>query len=136
MVGVDDGGDDGQAEPDALAVADSSVEAPECSNRDSIANSGTRCLMFVTEMDDMPSPVPVTTLTEPPGLPVADKTGASLDEDQRGLAEYLGHHDPAFTLRVYSHLVPASHERARQVFDGYLFRPRRGRRNSHGTGAR
>jgi integrase len=40
------------------------------------------------------------------------------------LAEYLGHHDPAFTLRVYSHLVPASHERARQVFDAHLFRPR------------
>ncbi len=40
------------------------------------------------------------------------------------LAEYLGHHDPAFTLRVYSHLVSGSHERARQVFDSRLFRPR------------
>lgn len=40
------------------------------------------------------------------------------------LAEYLGHHDPAFTLRVYSHLIDGSHERARQVFDARLFRPR------------
>ncbi len=39
-------------------------------------------------------------------------------------AEYLGHHDPAFTLRVYSHLVAGSHERARQVFDSHLFRLR------------
>jgi integrase len=40
------------------------------------------------------------------------------------LAEYLGHHDPAFTLQVYSHLIPASHERARQVFDAAMFWPR------------
>jgi integrase len=40
------------------------------------------------------------------------------------LAEYLGHHDPAFTLRVYSHLIAGSHERARRVFDARLFRPR------------
>jgi integrase len=39
------------------------------------------------------------------------------------LAEYLGHHDPAFTLRVYSHLMPGSHGRARQVFDAVMFRP-------------
>lgn len=46
--------------------------------------------------------------------------GVSIKE----LAEYLGHHDPAFKLRVYSHLVSGSHERARQVFDSRLFRPR------------
>jgi len=40
------------------------------------------------------------------------------------LAEYLGHHDPAFTLRVYSHLIAGSHDRARQVFDAAMFRPR------------
>jgi putative nucleotidyltransferase with HDIG domain len=33
------------------------------------------------------------------------------------LAEYLGHADPAFTLRVYAHLLPSSHARARQVID-------------------
>jgi integrase len=26
----------------------------------------------------------------------------------RALAEYLGHHDPGFTLRTYTHLMPAS----------------------------
>jgi integrase len=31
------------------------------------------------------------------------------------LAEYLGHRDPAFTLRVYAHLLPSSHDRARSV---------------------
>ncbi len=40
------------------------------------------------------------------------------------LAEYLGHHDPAFTLRVYSHLIPGSHDRARRVIDARIFRPR------------
>ena len=42
----------------------------------------------------------------------------------KGIGEYLGHHDPAFTLTVYSHLIAGSYERARQVFDSRLFRPR------------
>jgi integrase len=42
----------------------------------------------------------------------------------RDLAEYLGHHDASFTLRVYAHLQPGSHERARQVIDARMFRPR------------
>ena len=46
--------------------------------------------------------------------------GVSIKE----LAEYLGHHDPAFTLRVYAHLLPSSHERARQAIDRRMFRPR------------
>jgi integrase len=33
------------------------------------------------------------------------------------LAEYLGHADPGFTLRIYAHLLPDSHERARQAID-------------------
>jgi integrase len=32
--------------------------------------------------------------------------------DIRRLSEYLGHHDPAFTLRVYAHLMPNAEERA------------------------
>ena len=28
---------------------------------------------------------------------------------------YLGHSDPAFTLRVYAHMLPCSHDRARAV---------------------
>lgn len=35
----------------------------------------------------------------------------------RTLAEYLGHDDPGFTLRVYTHLMPASEDRARQAID-------------------
>jgi integrase len=37
--------------------------------------------------------------------------GVSIKE----LAEYLGHSDPAFTLRVYAHMLPCSHDRARTV---------------------
>lgn len=40
------------------------------------------------------------------------------------LAEYLGHHDPGFTLRIYAHLLPDSRERARQAVDARMFRPR------------
>jgi integrase len=35
----------------------------------------------------------------------------------RALAEYLGHADPGFTLRVYTHLMPSSESRARQPVD-------------------
>jgi integrase len=38
--------------------------------------------------------------------------------DIRALAVYLGHHDPAFTLRVYAHLVPDAADRMRAVIDG------------------
>jgi len=37
--------------------------------------------------------------------------------DIRALAVYLGHHDPAFTLRVYAHLVPDAADRMRTVID-------------------
>ena len=37
--------------------------------------------------------------------------GVSIKE----LAEYLGHNDPAFTLRIYAHMLPCSHDRARAV---------------------
>ena len=33
------------------------------------------------------------------------------------LAEYLGHADPGFTLRVYAHMMPGSHDRARRAVD-------------------
>lgn len=38
------------------------------------------------------------------------------------LAEYLGHSDPGFTLRTYTHLVPSSHERARQAVEAVFTR--------------
>ena len=40
--------------------------------------------------------------------------GVSIKE----LADYLGHADPGFTLRTYTHLVPSSFERARAAVDG------------------
>jgi integrase len=42
--------------------------------------------------------------------------GVSIKE----LAEYLGHADPGFTLRTYTHLVPSSFQRARAAIDGIL----------------
>ncbi|MEU7896921.1 site-specific integrase [Nonomuraea sp. NPDC049152] len=42
----------------------------------------------------------------------------------RELAEYLGHADPSFTLRVYAHMMPGSHDRARHAIDSRLFKPR------------
>lgn len=42
----------------------------------------------------------------------------------RELADYLGHADPAFTLRVYAHLLPSSHDRARQVINDRFTRMR------------
>ncbi|WP_328474835.1 hypothetical protein OHA21_16275 [Actinoplanes sp. NBC_00393] len=35
----------------------------------------------------------------------------------RDAAGHLGYSDPAFTLRVYTHLLPSSDRRARRVFD-------------------
>jgi hypothetical protein len=44
--------------------------------------------------------------------------GVSIKE----LADYLGHADPGFMLRTYTHLVPSSHERARVAVDGVFGR--------------
>jgi integrase len=45
--------------------------------------------------------------------------GVSINE----LADYLGHADPGFTLRTYTHLVPSSFERARAAVDGVFTPP-------------
>jgi integrase len=45
---------------------------------------------------------------------------ASGEVDIRTVAEYLGHDDPGFTLRVYSHLMPGHDDRMRAVIDGLL----------------
>jgi integrase len=37
--------------------------------------------------------------------------------DVRALSEYLGHHDPAFTLRIYAHLMPGADDRARRAVE-------------------
>lgn len=39
-------------------------------------------------------------------------------ENVKALSTYLGHSDPGFTLRVYTHLMPSSDGRARKAVDG------------------
>jgi integrase len=41
-------------------------------------------------------------------------------ESVRVVAEYLGHADPGFTLRVYAHLFPAAHVRSCLAIDQAL----------------
>ncbi|WP_432020881.1 tyrosine-type recombinase/integrase, partial [Streptomyces sp. 1222.5] len=36
-------------------------------------------------------------------------------ESVKALSEYLGHHDPGFTLRTYTHLTPSSEKRTREA---------------------
>jgi hypothetical protein len=36
---------------------------------------------------------------------------------------YLGHADPGFTLRVYTHLLPSSEDRTRRAIDRALGHP-------------
>lgn len=38
--------------------------------------------------------------------------------DIRALADFLGHSDPGFTLRTYTHLMPSSRDRMREAIDG------------------
>ena len=38
-------------------------------------------------------------------------------ESIRAVSEYLGHSDPGFTLRTYTHLMPSSTERTRAAVD-------------------
>lgn len=38
-------------------------------------------------------------------------------ESIKALSEYLGHHDPGFTLRTYTHLMPSSESRTRAAVD-------------------
>jgi integrase len=38
-------------------------------------------------------------------------------ESVKALSEYLGHSDPGFTLRTYTHLMPSSHDRTRKAVD-------------------
>jgi integrase len=38
-------------------------------------------------------------------------------ESIKALSQYLGHSDPGFTLRVYTHLMPSSEGRTRRAVD-------------------
>jgi hypothetical protein len=42
------------------------------------------------------------------------------DASIRALAEHLGYADPGFTLRVYTHLMPSSEDRAWVAVDATL----------------
>ncbi|MFJ9418333.1 MULTISPECIES: tyrosine-type recombinase/integrase [unclassified Streptomyces] len=44
-------------------------------------------------------------------------------ESIKALSEYLGHHDPGFTLRTYTHLMPSSESRTRAAVDRVLGAP-------------
>ena len=48
----------------------------------------------------------------------------------RAVSEYLGHHDPGFTLRTYAHLMPESEDRARAAIDAALGAPAESSRNA------
>ena len=41
-------------------------------------------------------------------------------ESIKAVSEYLGHSDPGFTLRTYTHLLPSSEQRTRQAVDRAL----------------
>lgn len=48
----------------------------------------------------------------------------------RAVSDYLGHHDPGFTLRTYAHLMPQSEDRVRAAIDAALGAPAESLRNA------
>lgn len=52
--------------------------------------------------------------------------------DIRALSEYLGHHDPAITLRVYAHLMPQAEARALGAVETALSQQDHGPGTAHG----
>ena len=52
-------------------------------------------------------------------------------ENIRALSQYLGHADPGFTLRTYTHLMPSSEGRTRKAVEGLYRAPRN---HDHGPG--
>ncbi|MFC6697155.1 tyrosine-type recombinase/integrase [Nocardioides daphniae] len=53
----------------------------------------------------------------------------------KAVSEYLGHADPGFTLRVYTHVMPSSGDKARQALDTALGQGRRPDAAASSTGA-
>lgn len=41
-------------------------------------------------------------------------------ESIKAVSQYLGHSDPGFTLRIYTHLMPSSDERSRRLIDAAM----------------
>jgi integrase len=60
-------------------------------------------------------------VTRQNGMHVPRHTDASVlldtGEGIKALAAYLGHADPGFTLRTYTHLLPTSEDRTRRAID-------------------
>lgn len=54
-------------------------------------------------------------------------------ESIKALSEFLGHADPGFTLRTYTHLMPTSDERTRRAVDAALCVPSVYPDDSHGA---
>ncbi|CAN5874342.1 hypothetical protein BH23ACT5_BH23ACT5_09980 [soil metagenome] len=52
----------------------------------------------------------------------------------RAVSEYLGHHDPGFTLRTYAHLMPDAEDRARAAIDKVMGAPAEPSRNENQLG--
>ncbi|OAH11176.1 tyrosine recombinase XerC [Streptomyces jeddahensis] len=44
-------------------------------------------------------------------------------ESIKAVSEYLGHANPALTLRVYAHLMPSSQDRTRRAVDAVFRHP-------------
>ncbi|WP_443068798.1 hypothetical protein [Streptomyces sp. NBC_01361] len=49
------------------------------------------------------------------GAPSGAQPGLDAGENVKALSLYLGHSDPGFTLRVYTHLMPSSETRTRKA---------------------
>ncbi len=56
--------------------------------------------------------------------------------DVRALSEYLGHHDPAVTLRIYAHLMPSAEARALRAVEDALSGEAHGPGTAHEGGNR
>ncbi|MGH3786308.1 MAG: hypothetical protein ACRDRG_07065 [Pseudonocardiaceae bacterium] len=70
----------------------------------------------ITNHDECPSSTPPQQQAfAPVGTPLV--TSFDAGESIKALSEYLGHHDPGFTLRTYTHLMPASTARTQRAID-------------------
>ena len=52
-----------------------------------------------------------------------EQRGAPRGRDHQGVSEYLGHADPGFTLRTYTHLMEGSSERTKRAIDAVFGTP-------------
>jgi len=84
--------------------------------------------MLVGGADSSPSAEPGSTPLRHFYASVTLADGVNIKE----LAEYLGHHDPGFTLRLYTHLLPSSFDRARRAIDKRMLRRPRTRADGAG----